>query len=276
MLKIKKEACMIEPIFIFYYIATGLVVGFLAGLAGVGGGGMTVPLFSMIFVAQGIASGEVVHLALGTSMAGMVFTTFGSMRAHYKKDNVETGMAVRMTVGVFVGTFLSTFIASYIPGAYLALFFGVFMMYVAYKMFQTQAYLYNPNPHGSFTNIVSGSAIGSISALVSVSGAGLTVPYLMHQNFNIKRAIGTSAAIGFPVALSGTLGYLINGWSNTNWSNFIVGYVYLPAVILFAISSYFATSFGVRYATMLPGDKLKKIIGVLSIALSIKMFLSVL
>jgi len=266
---------MIEPIIIFYYTAMGLAVGFLAGLAGVGGGGMTVPIFTMLFVMQGIANDEVVHLALGTSMAGMVFTTFGSMRAHYKKNNVETGMVFKMTFGVFAGTFLSTFTVSYIPGVYLALFFSVFMMYVAYKMFQKQEYFHNEKPHGSLANVISGSAIGSISALVSISGAGLTVPYLMHQNFDVKRAIGTSAAIGFPVALSGTLGYLINGWANTDWNNFIIGYVYLPAVVLFAISSYFATSVGVHFATNLHADKLKKIIGILSIALSIKMFLSV-
>jgi uncharacterized membrane protein YfcA len=274
-MKTEKVTSMIEPIFIFYYVATGLIVGFLAGLAGVGGGGMTVPIFTMLFTMQGIATEEVVHLALGTSMAGMVFTTFGSMRAHYKKNNVETGIAVKMTFGVIVGTFLSTFTASYVTGVYLALFFSVFMMYVAYKMFQKQEYYHNPKPHGSITNIISGTAIGSISALVSISGAGLTVPYLMHQNIEVKRAIGTSAAIGFPVALSGTLGYLINGQVNTDWNNLIIGYVYLPAVALFAISSYFATSFGVQYATILPADKLKKIIGILSIALSIKMFLSV-
>jgi uncharacterized membrane protein YfcA len=208
-------------------------------------------------------------------MAGMVFTTFGSMRAHYKKDNVEAGIAVRMTIGVFVGTFLSTFTASYVPGVYLALFFSVFMMYVGFKMFQKQEHYHNSKPHGSITNIISGSAIGSISALVSISGAGLTVPYLIHQNFEVKRAIGTSAAIGFPVALSGTLGYLINGWANTDLNNLIIGYIYLPAAVLFAISSYFATSFGVQYASILSVDKLIKIIGILSIALSIKMFLSV-
>jgi uncharacterized membrane protein YfcA len=274
-MKLEKVAAMIEPIFILYYVIVGLLVGFLAGLAGVGGGGMTVPIFTMLFTMQGVATEEVVHLALGTSMAGMVFTTFGSMRAHYRKGNVETGMVVKMTIGVFVGTFLATFIASFVPGVYLALFFSVFMMYVAYKMFQKQEYYHNPKPHGPITNILTGSAIGSISALVSISGAGLTVPYLMHQNFQVKRAIGTSVAIGFPVALSGTLGYLVNGWANTDWHNHIIGYVYLPVVAMFAISSYFATTLGVHYATALPGDKLKKIIGVLSIALSIKMFVSV-
>jgi len=262
---------MIEPSFMLYYLSIGVVVGFLAGLAGVGGGGMTVPLFTLLFTMQGFASEDVVHFALGTSMAGMVITTFSSMRAHYKKANVETGMALKMTIGVIVGTFLATFIASYVSGFYLALFFSAFMMYVAYKMFQKQEYFRNDKPHGTTANVLSGSAIGSISALVSISGAGLTVPYLMHQNFDVKRAIGTSAAIGFPVALSGSLGYIINGWSNTNWNSYIVGYVYLPAVVFFALSSYFAALLGVKYATRISASKLKKIVGLLSLALSIKM-----
>lgn len=266
---------MIEPMFIAYYIVMGLAVGFLAGLVGVGGGGITVPILTMLFTMQGIASEEVVHLALGTSMAGMVFTTFGSMRAHYRNGNIETRLALKITFGVFVGTFLATFTASYVQGGYLALFFSAFMMYVAYKMFQKQEYSHNREPHGPIGNVISGSGIGSISALVSVSGAGLTVPYLMHQNIEAKRAIGTSAAVGFPVAISGTLGYLINGWDNTDLHNLIIGYIYLPAVILFAISSFFSTSLGARYATNMPADKLKKIIGVLSVALSIKMLTSV-
>lgn len=268
-------AYMIEPIFIIYYLALGLGVGFLAGLVGVGGGGMTVPIFTMLFVMQGIVNEEVVHLALGTSMAGMVFTTFGSMRAHYKRNNVDTGIAVKMAFGVFVGTFLATFVASYLQGVYLALFFSAFMMYVAYKMFQKKTYSHNPKPHGSTGNVFFGSTFGAISALVSVSGAGLSVPYLMHQNFEIKRAIGTSAAIGFPVALSGTFGYLVNGWENTDLNNLIIGYVYLPAVVLFAISSYLSSSFGVRYASKMPAEKLKKIIGFLSVALSLKMLFSI-
>lgn len=265
---------MFDPIFILYYAATGLVVGFLAGLVGVGGGGMTVPLFTMLFTAQGIANEEVMHLALGTSMACMVVTTFGSMRSHYGKGNVDLGMTFKMSLGVIIGTFLSTFIASYMTGVYLALFFSVFMMYVAYKMFHKQTYHHNLSPHSTVANLITGSGIGSISALVSVSGAGLTVPYLMHQNFETKRAIGTSAAIGFPVAVSGTLGYFINGWSSTDWGQFTIGYIYLPVVVLFSITSFFSASLGVRYATKLPNDTLKKVIGILSLALSIKMLIS--
>ncbi|MBB1487755.1 sulfite exporter TauE/SafE family protein [Oceanospirillum sediminis] len=267
---------MIEPVFMLYYIITGMGVGFLAGLAGVGGGGMTVPIFTMLFAMQGVDSDQIVHLALGSSMAGMVFTTFGSMKAHYQNQNVDTVIAVRMITGVLAGTFLATFIASWVQGVYLALFFSIFMMYVAWKMFSKRGQSHNVSPHGTKGNLLAGSAIGSVSALVSISGAGLSVPYLIQQNMEAKRAIGTSAAIGFPIALSGTLGYLINGWDNTSQEQLIFGYIYLPAVVLFAASSYITTSWGVKYATQMPAERLKKIVGILCVILSVKMLIGVL
>lgn len=266
---------MYEYYFIFYYIAAGLVVGFLAGLVGVGGGGMAVPIFTFLFTMQGIADTEVVHLALGTSMASMIITTLGSMRAHSKKGNVDPAMAIKISSGVVIGTFLATFVASYLQSLYLAGFFSIFMLFVAYKMFQKQQYKYNKNPHGSLANITTGSIIGSISALVSISGAGLTIPYLVQQNFGIKHAIGTSAAIGFPIAVSGSLGYLINGWSNTDWDNLVIGYIYLPAMMSFSISSYLTTTIGVRCSAYVSSELLKKAIGILCVILSLKMFLQV-
>ena len=264
-----------ESIFIIDYVLLGILVGFMAGLLGVGGGGIMVPIFSMLFVMQGFAHDEVMHLALGTSMATIIFTSFSSMRAHYKRDNIEVPMAFKIALGVLVGTFGATFLASYLKGVYLALFFSAFMSFVAYKMFKKTHYYRNDRPHGIVGNIMSGSFIGAISALVSIGGGSLSVPYLMHQNFNIKRAIGTSAAIGFPIAISGTLGYLVNGWEHTDWSNYIVGDIYLPAVVLVAISSAFTAPLGVKYATKLPTDILKKIFGVLSVVLSLKMLFSV-
>ncbi len=265
-----------ETVFIIDYIALGILVGFMAGLLGVGGGGIMVPIFAMLFVMQKMPADEVMHLALGTSMATIIFTSFSSMRAHHKKGNIEVSMALKIAIGVIIGTFLATFLASYLKGVYLALFFSAFMSFVAYKMFQKTHYYYNPKPHEVLGNILSGTLIGAISALVSIGGGSLSVPYLMHQNFDIKRAIGTSAAIGFPIAISGTLGYLVNGWTHTDWNHFIIGYIYIPAVVLVAISSAFTAPLGVKYATKLPVDTLKKIFGVLSVILSVKMLLSVL
>lgn len=266
---------MIEPIFIGYYLILGGFVGFMAGLLGVGGGGIMVPIFSMLFAMQGFPEESIMHMALGTSMAAIIFTSFSSVRAHYKKENIEIKVASRVAIGILVGTFGATFLASYLQGMYLALFFAAFMIFVAVNMFRKTEYRHNPQPHGTWGNMISGTVIGSISALVAIGGGALSVPYLMHQNFDIKRAIGTSAAIGFPIALSGTFGYLLNGWENTNWNHLIVGYVYLPAMLLVAISSAFTAPLGVHYATKLPRDKLKKIFGLLAASLSIKMVLSV-
>ncbi len=259
------------------YLLLGLFIGFMAGLLGVGGGGIMVPLFSMLFLLQGVASAEdVMHLALGTSMATIIFTSFASMRAHYKKQNIEIRTAAKISLGVLAGTFAATFVASYLKGAYLALFFSAFMIFVAIQMFRKKEYPHNPVPHRTLGNVLSGTVIGAISALVSIGGGSLSVPYLMHQNLDIKRAIGTSAAIGFPIALSGTLGYLLNGWHHTDWDHFILGYIYLPAVAAVALGSAFTAPLGVKYATTLPVGMLKKIFGLLAVALSIKMLFSVL
>lgn len=266
---------MNEYLFLFYYVAAGLGIGLLAGLVGVGGGGMAVPIFTFLFAKQGIGQDDVVHLALGTSMAAMIFTTFGSMKAHLKKGNVDTKMAIRMSGAVLVGTFLATFIASYLNGVYLAGFFSLFMLYVAFKMFRKKEHEVNDKPQSPEGNMLTGFSIGSVSALVSISGAGLTIPYLVQQNFEVKRAIGTSAAIGFPIALSGTFGYLINGLDNTDLNNMIVGFIYLPAMIAFSISSYLSTRLGVRLACYFPSETLKRFIGILCVILSVKMLFQV-
>lgn len=260
-----------DPLFMIAYGALGLFVGFAAGLLGIGGGGIMVPVFSMLFAMQGFTSEGIMHLSLGTSMATIIFTSFASMRAHYKKRNIQTDMAMRIAMGVLAGTFAATFLASYLQGVYLALFFAAFMIWVAVTMFRKNDYPHNPAPHGLLGNIASGGVIGAISALVSIGGGSLSVPYLMHQNLGIARAIGTSAAIGFPIAISGTLGYLLNGWSHTDMAHYVLGYVYLPAVVVVALTSALTAPLGVKYATTLPVGTLKKIFGILAVALSIKM-----
>lgn len=267
---------MIDVSFAVYYALLGIAVGFLAGLVGVGGGGITVPAFTMLFTAQGIANHEVVHMALGTSMAAMIFTTFSSMRTHYTKGNVNSFLAVKMAAGVMLGTFIATTIAAKINGVILALLFSLFMFYITYKMFSPKNHKTNKSPHATAGNVFIGTLIGSISTLVSVSGAGMLVPYLMKQNLDVKHAVGTSAAIGFPLAVTGTLGYLINGWQNSSSEQLTLGYIYLPAFALFAVTSYISAPLGVACSTHLPAEHLKKILGVLCLLLSIKMLTYVL
>lgn len=260
---------------ILAFLVLGLVVGFMAGLLGIGGGGIMVPVLTSIFLAQGVPVEQVVHMALGTSMASIVFTSFSSMRAHHKKGAVMWNVVKYMAGGVIIGTFAATFLATYMKSVHLAIFFAIFMAYVSIQM----AIDKKPKPSRELSAPSSlfgvGSLIGSVSALVSIGGGSLTVPYLVWQNVDLKKAIATSAAIGFPLSIAGTVGYMINGMIHASSSEMMLGFVYLPGVVLISIVSYFTAPLGARMAHTLPVGKLKKIFALLLMTLSIKMLTSV-
>ena len=261
--------------FLLAYLFLGVFVGFMAGLFGIGGGGIMVPILTSIFLAQGISVENVVHLALGTSMASIIITSFSSMRAHNNKKNVLWDIVKSMSIGILTGTFIATFIASKISSGYLALFFTLFMAYVSIQMFLNKKPNPNRNLAGKKGLFLAGNGIGAISALVSIGGGSLTVPYLTWSNIELKKAIGTSAAIGLPISIAGTLGYLINGWDNTSVENSTFGFIYLPAVFLICITSYFTAPYGATLVNKLPVAKLKKLFALLLSILSIKMFLTI-
>lgn len=267
---------MLEIEMILLLLLIGCFVGFMAGLLGVGGGGMLVPILTSIFLSRGVSVDNVVHLALGTSMATMIVTTFSSFRAHASRRSVIWKVVRGMTIGIIVGSFLATFIASYLSSFYLAIFFSLFMAYVSSQMYLNK----KPKPSrelaGNTGLFLAGSTIGAISALVSIGGGALTVPYLTWQNVEIKKAIGTSAAIGFPISIAGTAGYLINGWANNLAGEYTFGFVYLPAALLISATSFFAAPYGAKLSHKLPVSILKKVFAVLLISLSIRMLLSVL
>ncbi len=264
---------MIEIEWVLSFLLLGSIVGVIAGLLGVGGGGIMVPVLTVIFLQQGIHIDIVMHLALGTSMASIIVTSFSSLRAHQKHNAMNWKIVKLMSIGVIIGTFCSTFLASYLSSLYLAMFFAVFMAYTALKiLFNKQA-----NTVGSQISnkslLVSATGIGAISALVSIGGGSLTVPYLVSKNINIKKAIATSAAIGLPISVAGTLGYLINGWNNDFDYNHSIGFVYLPAVFFISITSFITAPYGAKLAQYLPVNILKKIFAFLLISLSLKMLL---
>lgn len=264
----------VESLIIF--LVLGLVVGFMAGLLGIGGGGIMVPVLTTVFLSQGMSPDKVVHLALGSSMASIILTSIASLRAHHAKGAVIWSVVKKMSPGVVLGAFLGTFLAAYLSTQYLAIFFAVFMGYVAVQMFVNK----QPTPCRRLPGILGMSAastgIGIVSALVAIGGGSLTVPFLAWSNINIKTAIGTSAAIGFPIAVAGALGYLINGWSLTIDEQYTVGFVYVPAVAAISVLSYFTAPLGARLAHRLPVALLKKIFSILLVALSVKMLISIL
>ena len=264
---------------VFIFILLGAFVGVMAGLLGIGGGGILVPVLTSIFIYQGVPKDHVVHLALGTSMACIAVTSFASMRAHHANGVVIWALAKVMALGMIVGTFSATFLAAYLSSKALAIFFTIFMAYVSYQMFRNGVVRQvHVQPSNAELRLVT-FGIGAISALVSIGGGSLTVPYLTWRSTDIKRAIGTSAALGFPIAIAGTLGYLINGLLSEALIEaklaHTIGYVYWPAVLLVSIPSYFTAPTGARLTQRLPVKTLKKLFGVLLMLLSLKMLFSI-
>jgi uncharacterized membrane protein YfcA len=241
-------------------------------MLGIGGGLVMVPTLTMMFAAQaGFPPGEVLHLALGTSMATILFTSLSSLRAHHKHGAVLWPVVYQITPGILFGTLVGTLFAANVPAKPLALFFTVFVCFVAVQMIMNL----KPKPSrelpGAGGVFAVGSGIGALSALVAIGGGSLTVPFLTWCNVRVQNAIGTSAAVGFPIAVGGSLGYIFNGWGHAELPASSLGYVYLPAFARLVPSSMLSAPLGARLAHRLPVATLKRIFAGVLIALAAKM-----
>ncbi len=255
------------------YAALGLFTGFFAGLLGIGGGLIMVPVLSLLFQAQGFDPAQVLHLALGTAMAAIVFTAVASVRTHDQHAAVRWDLVRTITPGILIGTALGTVIARHVPTRELALFFSAFTLLVAMQM----ALNLKPAAHRQLPGHVGQSAmgllIGMLSSLVAIGGGALSVPYLTWCNVPMHRAIGTSAAIGIPIAIGGTLGYIANGLQAGPLPAFALGFVYLPALVGLIAASMLTAPLGARTAHRLPVATIKRIFSLVLVALAVKMVL---
>ena len=257
----------------FMYIALGAFAGVLAGLLGVGGGLVIVPVLTFIFTAQHLPEAHILHLALGTSLASIMFTSISSLRAHHGRGAVDWIAVRRISAGIVVGTFCGSWVAAQLSTRFLKGFFVVFLYYVATQLLLN----IKPKPHRQLPGWAAmsgvGAAIGGISSLVGIGGGTMSVPFLVWCNTAMHRAIGTSAAIGFPIALAGTVGYVTNGLS-VPLPQYSLGFVYLPALAGIAATSIVTAPLGAKLAHSLPIDQLKRIFALLLIVMGTKMLLS--
>jgi uncharacterized membrane protein YfcA len=257
----------------FYYLAIGAVAGVLAGLLGVGGGLVIVPTLVFAFRQSGFAEASMVHLAVGTSLATIVFTSISSVRAHHKRGAVMWPVVARLAPGLVAGALLGAAIADRLPTPVLARVFGIFEFAVAAQMIlnrrpKPQRQL--PRPPGMFA---AGGVIGTISAIIGIGGGSMTVPFLVWCNQDARRAVATSSACGMPIALGGAVGFAIAGWGNASLPHWSLGYVYLPALLGVTLASVPFAPLGARLAHTLPTDSLKKIFALLLVGLGVKMIM---
>jgi uncharacterized protein len=253
------------------YLGLGAFAGFFAGLLGIGGGSVLVPLLVMAFAAQGFDGGEVLHLALGSSLASIVFTSISSVRTHHRHGAVLWPIAAWMACGVVFGTIIGTRFASVVPAHALAIFFTCFIIVVALQMIVEARPPAQHKLPGRWGLGIAGAGIGAVSCLVAIGGGALTAPFLTWCHVRIQNAIATAAAVGMPIAIGGSLGYLYNGWGNPALPPHSLGFIYLPAVIGVAAASVLTAPLGARLTHRLPVRTLKRVFAGVLVVLATKM-----
>ncbi len=258
------------------YCFLGAVAGILAGLLGIGGGTVVVPMLVFAFSWQHLPSDIIIHLAIGTSLASIMFTAVSSSLAHHRRGSVDWNVVKCIAIGILIGTYGGSFVAAHIPARYLQIFFVCFLLYVATNMILNK----KPNPSRTLPGFAgmtaAGLAIGGVSSFVGIGGGTLSVPFLIWHNVDMRRAVGTSAAIGFPIALAGCIGYVTNGWNHPSLPEYSLGFVYLPALVGIVAVSVLTAPLGAKLAHTLPVPKLKKFFAIFLYVVAIKMLMDVL
>lgn len=256
------------------YVLVGLGVGFLAGLLGIGGGMTLVPILAAMFAAQHFAPDHVVHLALGTAMASIIFTSLSSVREHMRLGGVDLGVVRRLAPSMVAGGLVASTATGLIAQRHLAFAFTLIVYAGATQM------LLNRRPGatralpGPLPLAIVGFAIGIICGLVSAGGAFLTVPFMLWCGISIRIAIGTAALIGLPMAIVGTVGYVVAGWTVPDLPEPSLGFVYLPALAALVAGSMLAAPYGARMTQRLPVLTLKRVFALLLYALATRMLVT--
>jgi uncharacterized membrane protein YfcA len=256
------------------YLLLGATVGLLGGMFGIGGGTVLVPVLLLLFDAQHFASG--LHLALGTAMATIIFTALASLLKHHQHSAVNWHVVRTITPGILIGTALGTLSASRIPTHLLGMIFALFVYFAAAQILFDLRPTASRQLPGPFSVRLFGVFAGTLSSLVSIGGGTVVIPYLLWRNLALRQAIGTSAAISFPVAVGGTIGYIATGLHADGLPALSLGYVYLPCLLWTAAASVITAPLGAKAAHRMNTGLLRKLFAVLLLVLATNLLFKVL
>ena len=252
-------------------IALGSVVGFLAGLLGIGGGLVIVPALVYLLPLLGVHSDIVMPIALATSLSAIVITSSSAAIAHHRNKNIDWILAKPLMMVVAVGALLGAFIADFLSAQALTQFFAFMVMLLAlYMLLSIKATKERAMPATGVLQLISWF-MGIIASLMGIAGGAILVPTLTYFGLSMRKSIGIATACGVIVALFGSLGYIITGLSQANLPAWSLGYIYLPALVGIIISSSICAPLGVKFASKLPVKTLKKFFAIFLILVAIKM-----
>ena len=229
-------------------LAAGGVVGYLAGLLGIGGGVLLTPVMILVLTAQQFPPEHVVHVAIATSLATILFTSVSSVRAHMKHGAVLWPVVATLGPGILAGSLAGAQIAGWLPARALALLFALFVLFMATQILLDR----KPAPHRELPSAAPmaavGTGIGALSSLVGAGGGFISIPFMLWCNVPMGKAVGTSAALGFPIAAAGTIGYIVAGLRESGLPPGMWGFIYPPALLAVAGASVLTAPFGARLA----------------------------
>ncbi len=250
----------LDPALIAELLLLGCCTGFLAGLLGIGGGMLMVPFLTLLLGQRGVDTALAVKMAIATSMATILFTSISSVRAHHRRGAVRWDVVRRLGPGIVLGGLLGgAGVFSVLKGSTLALVFAVFVSFSATQMLINRKPAPSRQMPGAAGSLGAGGAIGFISGLVGAGGGFISVPFMAWCNVAMHQAVATSAALGFPIALANTVGYLIGGRSVTSGLPGAVGYLWLPALVVIACASVLTAPLGARTAHAMNVAQLKRV-----------------
>ncbi|MCF6218265.1 MAG: sulfite exporter TauE/SafE family protein [Gammaproteobacteria bacterium] len=263
---------MIEGLFI--YLALGLIAGATAGLLGLGGGVIIVPALYMLFGAQGLPSEQVMHMAIGTSLATIIFTSLSSIYSHHQQGSVQWPQLRQLLPGIILGVVAGSLMADQLESRTLRILFGFFELLVAAQILFSLIPKSPRSAHSRWVYSVAGSATGAVSALLGIGGGSLMVPFLSWCGVNMRRAVATSAACGFPIALVGTASFIWLGEANHQQAlPWAVGYIYLPALAGILLTSLLTARLSAQRVHKIPQLILKRIFAAVLVLVGLKMIL---
>ncbi|WP_201578655.1 sulfite exporter TauE/SafE family protein [Psychrobacter sp. Pi2-52] len=258
-----------------WFIIAGAFAGLSAGLFGIGGGMIIVPVLVWIFTAYAFPPEVVTHLAIGTSLATIAVTSLSSLMAHHKHDSVRWEVWRNMALGLIIGSLVGAGIADMIDGQILQMIIGVGALLMALKMLflSNKDQMVKPLPPASL-QFGAGTGIGLASSIFGIGGGSLTVPFLNWSGLSMRQSVGTSAACGLPIALAGAAGFAWFGQDVVNMPEGTIGFIHVTGFICISVASFAMAKVGAKLAHVLPALTLKRLFGVLLLVAGGQLFLS--
>ena len=244
-------------------LLAGSLAGIMAGMLGIGGGMILVPLLVFVFDLMKVSEALIPHLAIGTSLTTIVVTSLSSAKAHLKRGSFDKELLKHSIMPTTLGAGFGGLLAGSISGMVLVMIFGFMAVVVSVRMMMP-CKIHNEN-HQEPNRFLIGNLTGltgMISAMVGIGGGAMNVPLLNMMGIKIHQAVGTSASIGFMIALPGAIGFIVSGWEKPNLPEFSFGFIHWLAALCICLMTAIFAPLGATISHKLNAKKLKQVFGI--------------